>query len=271
MILVLASGFLAGNPQAGEALVCADPARLEIGSGQTKTMRILLVNAQNIYGIDLQATFDPAVVEVVDADSKKKGVQMITGDFLKPDFTIRNTVDNEAGILQYVVTQLNPTPPANGKGTLLIIRFRGKASGTSSRFTITSAVIADRHGTKQPVTTQGADLVIVREKSSTSTPSATAIFSRAIPTWSAPTLTQVRSQSTEKPSLTDTPNNLPTMPEASTILDNPAWIPERGPAISDRVLTYVTVGGFSGAVLLSGVSVWLLVAKRRKEKTAKSK
>jgi hypothetical protein len=40
---------------------------------------------------------------------------------------------------------------------------------------------------------------------------------------------------------------------------------------SDQVLAYVTVGGFSGALLLFVLTVWLLASKRRKERLAKSK
>ncbi len=44
-----------------------EPAVLEIGQGQVETVSIVLENAQEVYAIDVQASFDPAVVEVVDA------------------------------------------------------------------------------------------------------------------------------------------------------------------------------------------------------------
>jgi hypothetical protein len=155
IILVLTAGLRAGNSQDGEALVCTDPIRLEIGAGQVETLKILLVNADKIYGIDLQATFDPAVVEVVDADSEQTGVQMLPGAFLKPDFVARNQVDNTTGTLRYVITQLKPTPAASGSGIVLKIHFLGKTQGASSKLTFTSTVIADRRGNKKAVTTRG--------------------------------------------------------------------------------------------------------------------
>ena len=143
-ILILIAGFQAGNFQVGEALVCTDPIRLEIGAGQIETLKILLIDADKIYGIDLQATFDPAVVEVVDANSEQAGIQMLPGAFLKPDFVVRNQVDNATGRLYYVITQLKPTPSATGRGIILKVHFLGKTQGTSSKLTFTSAVIADR-------------------------------------------------------------------------------------------------------------------------------
>ena len=273
MILVMSLGLQAGNFQNGEALVSTDPVRLEIGAGQVRILHILLVNADAIYGIDLQATFDPAVVEVVDVNSKQAGIQMASGAFLKPDFVVYNTADNQAGRLRYVVTQLKPTSPANGKGTILSIQFRGKLAGHSTPLTITSAVVADRHGVKQSVTTRGAELVIVRPKSPTPTPTSlpAANLVPAAPTWSVPSLTPTKSQPTAQPSTTAT-RYAPTAPPGVEVTrNNQAWVPEKGTAISDRELTYIRVGGLSGALLLSGLMVWLLRSKRRKERAARTK
>jgi hypothetical protein len=282
-MLILTAGFPAGNSQDGEALVCTDPVRLEIGAGQIETLQILLMNADKIYGIDLQATFDPAVVEVVDADSEQTGVQMQSGVFPKPDFSVRNLADNKTGTLRYVVTQLKPTPPASGTGIILMVHFLGKTQGSSSKLTFTTAVIADRRGNKQPVTTRWAELVIVAPKPSTPTPHPTHTphpTRTSIPTVPAlltPSLTPVRAQPTAQPSPTTTWNNVPSQasktatknnplsqPNATTVQKIPAGVSESDPAAADRILTYVTVGGFSSAMLLFGLTLWQLAAKRRK-------
>jgi hypothetical protein len=99
------------------------------------------------------------------------------------------------------------------------------------------------------------------------------------------TQTPLRSLPTALPSTTATRNDTPTQPgaiayqgnppaqsEAVTVQNNPARIPEMvDTAGSDQVLAYVTVGGFSGALLLFVLTVWLLASKRRKERLAKSK
>jgi hypothetical protein len=279
MILILAAGFPSGMPRAGEALVCTDPVRLEIGAGQSETLQILLVNADKVYGIDLQAAFDPAVVEVVDADSKKPGIQMLPGGFLKADYAARNLADNKTGTLRYVATQLNPTPPSSGRGIILSIRFRGRKAGTHTRVTIVSAVIADRRGIKQPVTTRGGDLVIVKPKPSTPTPVAVPTNFLPAPALPTSTLAQAGSQPTAYPSptarLTDGPaqpgaivfqDDAPILSGSIPIQEHPARSPGADAALSDRALTYVTVGGFSGAILFFGLTVWLLAAKRRKNR-----
>ncbi len=277
-ILVLVAGFHAGTPQIGSALVYAEPARLEIGAGQIGTMQIMLANANKVYGIDVQATFNPAVVEVVDADSRKTGVQMVPGKFIKADYAVRNLADNHLGTLRYVVTQLNPTPPASGKGIVLLVHFRGKTAGTSSKFTIISAVIADRRGNKQAVTLQGADLVIVTPKPATPTPHPTLTLTPHLHTSIPATQTKVGTQPTVRPSLTATVNGTPTQPGAIVNEINPPVEPgmnifpinsfrlaERNAVAPGGILMYVTVGGFSGALLLFGLAAWLLVSKRRKK------
>jgi hypothetical protein len=280
MILILAAGFPSGISRAGEALVCTDPVRLEIGAGQSETLQILLVNADKVYGIDLQAAFDPAVVEVVDADSKKTGIQMLPGGFLKADYMARNLADNKTGTLRYVATQLNPTPPSSGKGIILSIRFRGRKAGTHTKVTIVSAVIADRRGIKQPVTTRGGDLVIVKPKPSTPTPVAVPTNPLPAPALPTSTLAQAGSQPTAHPSPTAALTDGPVQPgaiafqEAPPVLSGPIPIqehPARSPGVdaslSDRALTVVTVVGFSGAILFFGLTVWLLAAKRRKNRS----
>jgi hypothetical protein len=271
-ILALGLGLQAGVSREAETLVYADPARLEIVVGQVRALHILLANANNSYGIDLQATFDPGVVEVVDADPKQAGVQMGSGAFLKPDFTVRNLADNQAGTLRYVVTQLKPTAPASGKGMLLSIQFRGKVAGSSSKLTITSAVIADQHGNKQTPKTQGADLVVVRPSSPTLTPTKLtfADLIPAVPTWVVPSLTPVRPKATAQPS----PNATPTVHTALAGLDparnNQAWVPEVGAAAPDRAFIYMGMGVILGMLLVSGLWIWLAAAKRRKERAAKT-
>jgi hypothetical protein len=258
MALVLALVLQAGLAQTGTALVCTDPVLLEIGEGQVETLQIVLVNAKNIYGIDLQAAFDPTVVQVVDADPKQKGIQMTSGVFLKPDYAVRNIADNKTGMLRYVITQVKPTLPANGKGIVLSIQFRGKVADTSTKLTIKSAVIADLRGNKPAVTTQDADLVIVPKKLSTSTHLPTQTRISATPTVPAIAFIQTRSRSPVRLSVTPTQHK--SVGEA-----------ERQSGLSDQVPTYISICGFAGAILFSGLSVWLLMAKHHKERDEKEK
>ena len=120
----------------------------------------MLENAQEVYGIDLRLKYDPAVIEVLDADPAKEGVQAAPGPFLKPDFVVRNTADNTAGTLQYVITQVNPTSPASGTGVVLAFQVRGRQAGETP-ISFESVVMADRRGQTLAVTPASGTIKVV--------------------------------------------------------------------------------------------------------------
>jgi hypothetical protein len=75
------------------------------------------------------------------------------GFFPVPEFVARNAADNAAGTLQYAITQVNPTPPAFGRGIVMTIELRGKATGTTS-LAFDTVEMADRSGILLDVTAQ---------------------------------------------------------------------------------------------------------------------
>jgi hypothetical protein len=162
----------AGAAQDTGALVRPDPSVLEMSEGQVVILDVVVENAKDVYGIDVRARYDPAIVEVVDADPDKEGVQIKSGAFPKPDFLVRNAADNRVGTLQYVTTQLNPTLPANGSGIVFSTQFRGKAPGETA-LTIDSVQMADRLGRALEVSATGGKIRVVQGKSSMSSPTAT--------------------------------------------------------------------------------------------------
>lgn len=157
------------SAQGEDAVVRPDPPVVEVAAGQTATVTFVLADAQDAYGIDVRATFDPKVVEVVDADPGKDGVQMTPGDFLRPDFVARNVADNEQGTLRYALTQVNPTKPASGTGAIFTVQFRGKAAGETA-LTLEPVEMADRQGRTLPVTVQSGTIKVVGDQASTQAP-----------------------------------------------------------------------------------------------------
>ncbi len=107
------------------------PASQEIFLESTGVTDVLVENVTDLYGSQFEITFDPTLVEVVDTDPIKTGVQIQPGDFLSPDWLLDNIVDNDNGIIAYALSQMNPSPPQSGDGVLATITWRGKAEGTS--------------------------------------------------------------------------------------------------------------------------------------------
>lgn len=139
---------LAAHETAAQAntRVVVSPASALVGEGQTTAVEVRVENVQNLYGLDIRIAFDPAVVEVVDADTTQTGIQVRPGDLLSVDFIIRNTADNAQGTIWYALTQLNPSEPVSGSGTVFIILFKGKTRGASTALSITYQKMSTQAG-----------------------------------------------------------------------------------------------------------------------------
>ena len=145
-ILVLtAFAALPAAAQGTDAVVRGEPGVLELGVGETAGVAIVLADARDVYAIDVRATYDPQVVEIVDADPARDGVQLVPGAFPQPDFVARNVADNAAGALRYAITQVNPTAPASGVGSSSTCGFAGRPPGATT-LAVGPVELADRRG-----------------------------------------------------------------------------------------------------------------------------
>lgn len=217
-------------------VVKPDPAVFEVGQGQVERLAIVLENARDVYGVDIRARFDPAMVEIVDVDSQKDGVQMIPGQFPKPDFLVRNQADNSAGTLMYVITQVNPSPPANGNGVVFWIEVRGNVMGESP-FTIEFVDAADREGKTLTLEKQDGMIRVVKPKPPTPT---------VAPTRSATETPQAEVHQPKAQVLTPTGTSLP---QPTPPLEEAQ---KKGSLTTNQILMGVAGGSIIGAAALFG-------------------
>ena len=203
-----AGGALPSALAAG-AVARLQPTSQTIGVGAQTTVTLYLQDVQDLFGYQTAIVFDPSLLEVIDADLGKAGVQVELGTFLKPDFTQQNNADNNVGAIICVVSQVAPSPAVSGSGTLLTITFRGKAQGTSSvRFT--ELKMSNSGGTEIAVTRQDAQITVGTVTPTTPTPTSVT----PTPTSVTPTPTSVTPTPT---SVTPTPSTTPTA--------TPTWTP----------------------------------------------
>jgi hypothetical protein len=247
--VILPSSLMVPAPtfaQSNAATVHPDPTKLEVGQGQVETLNIVIDNAQDVYGIDVRGKFDPNVIEIADADPSTDGVQMIPGDFIKPDFLVRNTADNKKGTFQYVITEVNPTPPAQGSGVVLSILIRGKALGKQSSFTIDFVQIADRHGKKLSVSSQNGSVVVVTPKPPTATPTG-----NATPTLAATaTITPAQTIAPTRTAVTRTPIPVRAVQQTGNSF------------LLNAILILVAGGTCLGTIVLLAFAAFLLLRRR---------
>ena len=115
-------------------------------ANQVVTADVYIQDVVGLYGADVQLSFDASMVQVLDENPNVSGIQIQPlASFLHPDFVILNAADNVAGTIRYAVTQLNPTSPATGSGSLMRFRFQALQPGS---FTIQFLRhdLADRNG-----------------------------------------------------------------------------------------------------------------------------
>jgi hypothetical protein len=148
-VAFLLSGPLTGTGSAQEgAMVRLEPLPGQEGAGAI-AMAIHIENATRLYGAEVHLAFDPARLEVQDADPDTEGVQIQAGDFPSPDFVVQNQADNVKGTIDYAATQLAPREAVDGSGVLATVTIKGKDKGTSS-LTFVGAKLADPDGQEIP-------------------------------------------------------------------------------------------------------------------------
>ncbi len=222
-LLLLASPTAAGLAArpALTALARTDPVNATVQVGQTAVVNMYIQDVVNLYGADIRLEFDPAVVQVVDADSYSPGTQIEPlYSFLSPDFVIKrvacNTVEpanpdcSKAGFIWYALTQVNPTSPVSGSGAIAAITFRGIAAGTSP-ITMTYAKAADRNGITIPLDMQSGSISVPAPPTATFTPTFTPSATASPTASSTPTATwSPTATDTSTPTSTATPSHTPT-------------------------------------------------------------
>lgn len=124
----------ASVPQQSGTTVAVSPAQTNLQCGQTAVVDIRINNVQDLFGVDIKVSYDPNLVEVVDANATALGIQVQPGDFLDVSggqgLIQVNSVDAGTGTISYAAIRLNPAPGQTGSGVIASITFRGKAAGT---------------------------------------------------------------------------------------------------------------------------------------------
>ena len=134
---------------------------LELSVGQSVPLPVRVADVQDLYGFEMHLRFDPAIVQVADSDPNSSGVQVATGDFLSADFVVQNRADNQAGTIDFAVTQLNPSEPKSGSGTLFTVYFQGIAADKTGRAETANGAFATRDAVPIAVSLAGAEIKVI--------------------------------------------------------------------------------------------------------------
>lgn len=183
-----------------------------VAVGEETTFFLDIENVSNLYGYELNLTYDAALVHFVDADAGEAGVNLQIGGFLSPDFIVFNEADNSVGNVRLALTQLSPSPAVDGSGELAQATLVGVAPGQAA-FTFSNVVLSDPAGEAIPVNLGNCAIEVTsQEPLPSDTPT---------PTPSEPPTTIPSGTPTSTPTETPTPTPTPTLPssDASVIVE----------------------------------------------------
>jgi hypothetical protein len=145
--------------QENQAALQFAPSPLELMPGGQGKVNIFVQNVQNLYGIEFQLAFDPDLVEVIDVDPGKAGVQIWPADWWKDGFVALNQVDNMTGRIDFAATLLRPAQPVGGTRAIAVIPFAARKTG-SGTLGIESAILSTRNAEVIPITRQARKIMV---------------------------------------------------------------------------------------------------------------
>lgn len=141
-VLVLTASGVFTALAAAAATLSVSPSVVSAGVGTNTSVQLEIASLENVQGADVRFSFDPSVIQVVDADGVAAGVQVSPGDCPAPDFVILNTVDNTAGTGRYAAVEFITNCTAGDVFSITI----SCIAGGSSPITITEAEVSDPNG-----------------------------------------------------------------------------------------------------------------------------
>ncbi len=153
MLLTMVWPKILSVAQDSQAVIRFVPTALGLRPDTQGTVNVLVENVQNLYGLEFQISFDPSIVEVIDANTGEDGVQIHPAEWWKDGFVAVNKVDNGSGRIDFAATLLKPARAVNGKRAIAAITFAARKTGTS-KLRFESAILSTReaieiHYTKQ--------------------------------------------------------------------------------------------------------------------------
>lgn len=135
------------------AVVKVDPALIGLKPGDTVQFTVQVEGVEELYGAEIHLLFDPAVIEILDADQNIEQAQCRAGDIWSEGFTAVNKADNSTGRFDFAATLLNPASPFQGSGVIVQCEARGKSIGKSG-LNLENIILATRQGAQIAFTLQ---------------------------------------------------------------------------------------------------------------------
>ena len=224
------------------------PSASSINNGDDISLTLDIVGGVNIHPVLLNLTFNPVVVQAVDANSGAGGVQILPGAF--PGTTIvgsvlQNDANNTIGSITYEYALSTASAQSSGNGTVATVQFHAIAAGNAN-IQWTSAQFTDNAAANSAPSSSSAATLMVGQSvpTSTASPTGTATNTPSPTNTPAPTDTPVPGvTATDTPTPTETPDttSTPSGTATTTATRSPSVVPTP-PASSTPAATNTPAG-----------------------------
>lgn len=223
-VLFLLAGAASGGPPpsafaAPSGALSMSPGNSSINNGDDISITLDVVGGANVHRVLLNITFNPVVVQAVDANSGAGGVQILPGAF--PGTTIvgsvlQNTADNSGGSITYEYTLSSSSAQTSGSGTVATVQFNAIAAGNAN-IQWTSAQFTDNASASSGPSSSTSAVLMVGQAVATSTATRTGTPTETPEPTETPTPTETPLPSdTETPAATKTPDGTATLDGSET-------------------------------------------------------
>lgn len=160
LVIAVILPTLTGFVEQDRVTLKMDPQSLRLKVGEAARVDLAIEQVSGLYGAEVHLKFDPMVLEVVDADPDQGGVQIQAGTLPIPDFVVLNSADNQAGTVDYAVTQLPPNKPGQGNGVVASLTVRAKKAAVT-QIQLERVLLADTAGNSINVVTQNGQVRVM--------------------------------------------------------------------------------------------------------------
>ncbi|NIM95354.1 MAG: hypothetical protein GTO18_16790 [Anaerolineales bacterium] len=148
------------------AQILTSPVETDVWLGNTVAMDINIEDVTGLYGVTFELTFDPDILNVVDADPGTPGIQITAGTCPSPDLVVVNSADNTTGTINFDVSASAPSSPCDGTGTIAQVEFSGVGLGTSPVH-FNAWLLVNQDAIEISVTAQDGSITVIPEPAGT--------------------------------------------------------------------------------------------------------
>ena len=147
MVLALVALLAAAGPARAQtpALISVSPEYQLVHLGDAFAVQVRIDDVQALYAFDVTLSFPAELLEAL---------SVTDADFLAPGMGWAS-IDNDAGTVNVVHSQLNPAEPVSGSGVLFTVLFRVDAEGATAALLPNLVTLSDREGYLIPCETHG--------------------------------------------------------------------------------------------------------------------